>query len=93
MCGIISWTPMMTVFNQKTADFQLVKGPVHTNILLADEISRAIPRTQSALLEAMEEGLAGILDQVFYGGREICLTTEEYEGYRQQIKNLADEID
>lgn len=46
----------MTVFNQKSGDFQLVKGPVHTNILLADEINRAIPRTQSALLEAMEEG-------------------------------------
>lgn len=46
----------MTVFNQKTSDFELVKGPVHTNILLADEINRAIPRTQSALLEAMEEG-------------------------------------
>ena len=46
----------MTVFNQKEGDFQLVKGPVHTHILLADEINRAIPRTQSALLEAMEEG-------------------------------------
>ncbi len=46
----------MTVFNQKASDFELVKGPVHTNILLADEINRAIPRTQSALLEAMEEG-------------------------------------
>lgn len=46
----------MTIFNQKTAEFELMKGPVHTNILLADEINRAIPRTQSALLEAMEEG-------------------------------------
>lgn len=46
----------MTVFNQKTSEFELVKGPVHTNLLLADEINRAIPRTQSALLEAMEEG-------------------------------------
>lgn len=46
----------MTVFNQKTAEFEMVKGPVHTNLLLADEINRAIPRTQSALLEAMEEG-------------------------------------
>ncbi len=46
----------MTVFNQKDQDFEIVKGPVHTNILLADEINRAIPRTQSALLEAMEEG-------------------------------------
>ncbi|MBR5560192.1 MAG: MoxR family ATPase [Clostridia bacterium] len=45
----------MTVFNQKTGDFQLRRGPVHTNILLADEINRAIPRTQAALLEAMEE--------------------------------------
>ena len=45
----------MTVFNQKTGDFEMRKGPVFTNILLADEINRAIPRTQSALLESMEE--------------------------------------
>jgi len=46
----------MTIYNQKTGDFELKRGPVHTNILLADEINRAIPRTQAALLEAMEEG-------------------------------------
>lgn len=45
----------MQIFNQKTGEFELRKGPVMTNILLADEINRAIPRTQSALLEAMEE--------------------------------------
>ncbi len=45
----------MTVFDQRTSEFKMVEGPVHTNILLADEINRAIPRTQSALLEAMEE--------------------------------------
>ena len=45
----------MTIFDQKTNDFRMVKGPVFTNILLADEINRAIPRTQAALLEAMEE--------------------------------------
>lgn len=45
----------MNIFNQKTGDFQYLDGPVNTNILLADEINRAIPRTQSALLEAMEE--------------------------------------
>jgi len=45
----------MTIYNQKTGDFELKRGPVHTNILLADEINRAIPRTQAALLEAMEE--------------------------------------
>ena len=46
----------MMVYNQKSGDFELKRGPVHTNILLADEINRAIPRTQAALLEAMEEG-------------------------------------
>ena len=45
----------MRIYNQKTGDFELRQGPVMTNILLADEINRAIPRTQSALLEAMEE--------------------------------------
>ena len=46
----------MTVYNQRSGEFELRRGPVHTNILLADEINRAIPRTQAALLEAMEEG-------------------------------------
>ena len=45
----------MMVYNQKINEFELRKGPVMTNILLADEINRAIPRTQAALLEAMEE--------------------------------------
>lgn len=45
----------MKIYDQKTGDFQLMQGPVMTNLLLADEINRAIPRTQSALLEAMEE--------------------------------------
>ncbi|MCQ2552492.1 MAG: AAA family ATPase, partial [Clostridia bacterium] len=40
----------MNIFNQKTGDFELRRGPICTNILLADEINRAIPRTQSALL-------------------------------------------
>lgn len=43
------------VFRQQTGDFAFVRGPVFTNILLADEINRATPRTQSALLECMEE--------------------------------------
>lgn len=42
-------------FNMKEQSFELRKGPVFTNILLADEINRATPRTQSALLECMEE--------------------------------------
>jgi len=42
-------------FNQKTGEFEMRPGPIFGNILLADEINRATPRTQSALLEAMEE--------------------------------------
>lgn len=45
----------VTTYNQKLGDFQFIPGPVMTHILLADEINRATPRTQSALLEAMEE--------------------------------------
>ena len=45
----------MHIFDRKTGDFRLLQGPIMTNVLLADEINRAIPRTQSALLEAMEE--------------------------------------
>jgi len=43
------------VYNQKSGDFKLIKGPVFTNILLADEINRAPPKTQAALLEVMQE--------------------------------------
>lgn len=43
------------IYDQKTGEFRLKKGPIFTNILLADEINRASPRTQSALLEAMQE--------------------------------------
>jgi MoxR-like ATPase len=45
----------ISYYNQKLGDFQFRPGPVFTSILLADEINRATPRTQSALLEAMEE--------------------------------------
>lgn len=45
----------MRIYSQQLGSFSFVKGPVFTNILLADEINRATPRTQSALLECMEE--------------------------------------
>ena len=45
----------LNVYSPKDAEFHLKKGPVFTDILLADEINRTTPRTQSALLEAMEE--------------------------------------
>ncbi|WP_345682742.1 MoxR family ATPase [Novipirellula caenicola] len=44
-----------SIFNQKTAEFEFRPGPVFTQILLADEINRATPRTQASLLEAMAE--------------------------------------
>lgn len=59
-------------FNAKEQEFVFRKGPVFTNILLADEINRATPRTQSALLECMEERQATIdgetytLDEPFF---------------------------
>ena len=58
-------------YNQKTSEFELRKGPLFTNIVLADEINRATPRTQSALLEVMEErqisidGSTSVLDEPF----------------------------
>jgi len=45
----------VSIYNQKDSSFSFVPGPIFTNILLADEINRATPRTQSSLLEAMEE--------------------------------------
>ena len=45
----------LSVYNQKTGEFDFQPGPAFTNILLADEINRTTPRTQSALLECMEE--------------------------------------
>src|SRR6185503_19693373 len=45
----------VSVFNQKSGEFEFRPGPIFVNILLADEINRATPRTQSALLEAMQE--------------------------------------
>jgi MoxR-like ATPase len=50
----------VSVFDQRTATFVLRQGPVFGNVLLADEINRASPRTQSALLEAMNEAQVSI---------------------------------
>ncbi|MFN8575291.1 MAG: MoxR family ATPase [Candidatus Sericytochromatia bacterium] len=45
----------VSVYNQKNSEFEYVEGPLFANIVLADEINRGTPRTQSSLLEAMEE--------------------------------------
>ncbi len=61
----------LSIFNAQKGDFEFKPGPVFTNILLADEINRATPRTQSALLECMEErqvtidGVTRKLDEPF----------------------------
>src|SRR6266496_4462992 len=44
-----------SIFNQREVDFEFRPGPIFTNLLLADEINRAPPKTQAALLEAMQE--------------------------------------
>ena len=50
----------VTIFNQDQHEFEFVSGPIFTNVLLADEINRATPKSQSALLEAMSEGTVTI---------------------------------
>jgi len=50
----------VSIFNQKTREFEFRPGPAFSNVLLADEINRATPRTQSALLEAMGEGQVSV---------------------------------
>jgi MoxR-like ATPase len=50
----------VSIFNQREQQFQFHEGPIFTNILLADEINRASPRTQSALLEAMGEAQVSV---------------------------------
>jgi MoxR-like ATPase len=75
------------IYNQKSSDFELRRGPIFTNILLADEINRSPPKTQSALLEAMQERQATLdgkthpLDNPF-----IVIATQnpiEFEGVYQ----------
>jgi MoxR-like ATPase len=50
----------VTIYNQDAQEFEFISGPVFTNILLADEINRATPKSQSALLEAMSEGMISV---------------------------------
>jgi len=74
----------VSVFNQKTREFEFRPGPVFSNILLTDEINRATPRTQSALLEAMGEGQVTV-DGMTYSlpGPFLVLATQnpiEFEG-------------
>jgi MoxR-like ATPase len=72
------------IYNVKTGEFELRRGPVFTNVLLADEVNRAPPKTQAALLEAMQERQA-TLDGKTHPIRDpfIVIATQnpiEYEG-------------
>jgi MoxR-like ATPase len=74
----------VSVFNQKTLEFEFRPGPVHAQIVLTDEINRATPKTQSALLESMEERQVTV-DGVTYPMKRpfLVLATQnpiEYEG-------------
>src|SRR5262245_64452832 len=53
------------LFDQRQARFEFRRGPIFTNLLLADEINRATPKTQSALLEAMQESQVTIEGERF----------------------------
>jgi MoxR-like ATPase len=85
------------VFDQRNNDFFLRQGPIFTNVLLADEINRASPRTQSALLEAMNDG------QVSIDGKTIPLSEpflvvatqnpQDFAGTRLSATQRRDTID
>ena len=55
----------VAIYNQKSAEFEFRPGPVFTNILLADEVNRATPRTQSSLLECMAESQVTVDGQTY----------------------------
>src|ERR687898_219764 len=74
----------LAIFDQKTREFEFRQGPIFANVVLVDEVNRAMPKTQSALLEAMAEqqvpveGVTRVLPEPF-----LLLATEnpvEYEG-------------
>ncbi len=74
----------VSVFNQKSREFEFRPGPIHAQIVLVDEINRATPKTQSALLEAMEERQVTVDGRTYpLGPPFMILATQnpiEYEG-------------
>ena len=55
----------VSIFNPRTSEFETRLGTIFTNLVLADEINRAPPRTQSGLLQAMQEGQVSLDDETF----------------------------
>ncbi len=72
-----------SIFNMKSGEFEFIPGPIFANIILADEINRATPRSQSSLLEVMEEnqvtvdGITHVLDKPFF----VIATQNPLESY------------
>ena len=72
----------VSVFNQKSQSFEFHQGPIFTQILLADEINRASPRTQSALLEVMAEGQVTIEGKSYRLDNFFVLATQNPVDFR-----------
>ena len=84
----------VSVFDAKTGEFQFKPGPVFANIVLADEINRTTPRTQSALLEAMAEEQVSVENQTFPLQRPFMVVATqnpfEFEGTYHLPENQLD---
>lgn len=74
----------VSVYNERTAAFEFKRGPVFCNILLADEINRSTPKTQSALLEVMDRGRVTIDGETYVVGKPFMVFATQnpvdYEG-------------
>jgi MoxR-like ATPase len=74
----------VSVYNSRTGEFEFKPGPIFANIVLADEVNRTTPRTQSALLEAMAEGQVSVENQTYQLERPFMLIATqnpfEFEG-------------
>ena len=84
----------VSVYNSQSRDFEFKPGPVFANIVLADEINRTTPRTQSALLEAMSEEQVSIENQTFTLQRPFMVVATqnpfEFEGTYHLPENQLD---
>ncbi len=84
----------VSIYNRDKNDFEFKPGPIFTNILLADEINRTTPRTQSALLEAMSEEQVSIENKTFVLKRPFMVVATqnpfEFEGTYQLPENQLD---
>jgi len=84
----------VSVFDSKTSQFEFKPGPVFANIILADEINRTTPRTQSALLEAMSEEQVSVENQTYPLKRPFMVVATqnpfEFEGTYHLPENQLD---